>query len=556
VTENKKTKMDLGKCDGMKDQILDMDDEVIPSEVNSKNMKNLKRNFVETITSTEYSLSNSKHNPKFIEISSEDNFLSHPSQPKPSVMWTKIEEYYRKREKCYKWKVATTQGGYRATLNITGESPYVSEISKNIVEAKSNAAEQWFYCHPDSLSVLDEPSKHLMTRNTSKVKSLSETKLPQERQCRTLRTQLTDVEQIIILSDSDSGHNNDKSTEKTAILDSSNTIRKKRERKISNGNSQPTIKNRTNEKKKGLVVSFSSKSEKKSKRIRGTMDFSEEETSSRKKLKTSKNKFSLTGKRKLKSERIPVKVALDDPPGNALVQQVSGHAEVANAIQTEIGAMNSSPSTEKHEELAMNITEGTGVVEKTEKFRCSICGHVPNQPNRSELYRHYAVKHFYKVIMDLVKNEVKCPVCHIDMTNVKSTSRASHLGQRHDWVEKFLPNEAIIPRKTHSGGKRLRPKRNTIAQVTLSMEKDSNASTFEEAHGIGLDEAGNPIPVTLEFDDLCSDIICAICKRECFTVAHTVMHVRDEHQIRGLDDVEASFLQLTIRLLRLNHVTS
>jgi len=78
------------------------------------------------------------------------------------------------------------------------------------------------------------------------------------------------------------------------------------------------------------------------------------------------------------------------------------------------------------------------------------------------------------------------------------------------------------------------------------MEKDSNASTFEEAHGIGLDEAGNPIPVTVEFDDLCSDIICAICKRECFTVAHTVMHVRDEHQIRGLDDVEASFLQLTI----------
>ena len=149
--------------------------------------------------------------------------------------------------------------------------------------------------------------------------------------------------------------------------------------------------------------------------------------------------------------------------------------------------------------------------------------------------------------MNLVKNEVKCPVCHIDITNVKSKSRASHFGQRHDWVEKFLPNNAIIPRKTHSGGKRLRPKkRNTMAKVTLAMEKDSNGSTFEETPGIGLDETGNPIPVTVEFDDLCSDIICAICKRECFTVAHTVKHVRDEHQISGLDDVEASFLQLTI----------
>ena len=327
-------------------------------------MKNLKRNFVETIISTKY-------NPKFKEISSEDNLLTPPSQREPSVMWTKIEDYYRKREKCYKWKVATVQGGYRATLNITGESPYVSEIFKNILEAKSNAAEQWLYCHPDALSILDDdkPSKHLTMRNTVKVKSVLETKLPQERQCRTLRTQLIDAEQIIILSDSDSGHNNDISTEKTEILDSSNTIRKKRKSKIKNGNSQPTMGNRTNEIKKAMVVSFPSKSEKKYKRIRGTMDFSEEETCSRKKLKTSKNKYSLTGKRKIESIRFPVKVTLDDPPGNSLIQQVTGHAKDANAVQTEIGAMNSTPSTEKN-------------ADQTEKFRCRICGLVPNQPNR------------------------------------------------------------------------------------------------------------------------------------------------------------------------------
>ena len=173
---------------------------------------------------------------------------------------------------------------------------------------------------------------------------------------------------------------------------------------------------------------------------------------------------------------------------------------------------------------------------------------------RSELYRHYAVKHFCKEILDLVKNEVTCPICCIDITNVKSKSRASHFGQRHDWVEKFLPEEAIIPRKTLTEGKRLRPKkRNSMVKATAAatpyIDEDCNRCIFQNTSGVGLDQAGNPIAVTVEFDELCSDIICAVCKRVCLTVADTVNHMWKKHQIHGLEDVEAAFLQLSLAKL-------
>eukprot|EP00092_Neocalanus_flemingeri_P028075 GFUD01030482.1.p1 GENE.GFUD01030482.1~~GFUD01030482.1.p1 ORF type:complete len:698 (+),score=201.77 GFUD01030482.1:315-2096(+) len=77
-------------------------------------------------------------------------------------------------------------------------------------------------------------------------------------------------------------------------------------------------------------------------------------------------------------------------------------------------------------------------------FRCTICQMV--QLNRSELYRHYAQKHFREQLRKEFGHLNICPYCNIDLSKITSACHASHFGQKHDMVEKFLPAEAKIPR--------------------------------------------------------------------------------------------------------------
>jgi len=347
-----------------------------------------------------------------------------------------------------------------------------------------------------------------------------------------------------------------------------NRISTSKKRKKRQGNAtkdgETKLEKSTNEKEKRTVEYYPSKPRKMNIKIQhgrilqGMMDSSEEEDESRpgKKLKTSMIKSSQT-KKEVNGTRTIDK--------SMQSHNVSDHAE-AYAVQTDIFAVRSvalngsSPpaivENVKHDTTeTTGGTEGTNInLDKIEMYRCTICGQDPIQPNRSELYRHYAVKHFCKEILDLVKKEVTCPICCIDITNVKSSHVASHLGQRHDWVEKFLPEEAIIPKKTLTEGKRFRPKkRNSMVKATATAtpdkDEDCNRCIFQDTPGAELDEAGNLIAVTVEFDELCSDIICAVCKIVCLTVADTVKHMWKKHQIHGLEDVEAAFLQLSFAKL-------
>ena len=82
-------------------------------------------------------------------------------------------------------------------------------------------------------------------------------------------------------------------------------------------------------------------------------------------------------------------------------------------------------------------------------FRCTVCKELPRQLNRSELYRHYANYHFQSNLNDLFGHLKVCPYCDLDLRNV---SAYSHFGQKHSFVENFLPTEAWIP-LTPSGAK-------------------------------------------------------------------------------------------------------
>jgi len=87
-------------------------------------------------------------------------------------------------------------------------------------------------------------------------------------------------------------------------------------------------------------------------------------------------------------------------------------------------------------------------------FRCTICKELPRKLNKSELYRHYAVQHFRKELSEQFGGYKVCPYCKLEF---KGGSTASHFGQKHCLVERFLPTEAWIPEEwnNRSSGKKL-----------------------------------------------------------------------------------------------------
>jgi len=110
---------------------------------------------------------------------------------------------------------------------------------------------------------------------------------------------------------------------------------------------------------------------------------------------------------------------------------------------------------------------------KSIDFRCTICKKLPRKLNRSELYRHYAQEHFGNKLREEFGHLKICPFCHLDLNNVSS---ASHFGQKHCFVEKFLPAEAWIPGSwLKSCQKKIlnNPIKVCEKQVDLSTEEDT-----------------------------------------------------------------------------------
>ena len=102
---------------------------------------------------------------------------------------------------------------------------------------------------------------------------------------------------------------------------------------------------------------------------------------------------------------------------------------------------------EKSSDFGVNVrpdkVTSVRIVDKVPRdFRCTICKELPRLLNRSELYRHYAFRHFYSNLMKEFGHLKTCPVCNVDL---KTNSIASHFGQKHSHVEHFLPVEDWIP---------------------------------------------------------------------------------------------------------------
>ena len=83
-------------------------------------------------------------------------------------------------------------------------------------------------------------------------------------------------------------------------------------------------------------------------------------------------------------------------------------------------------------------------------FRCFICKKLPRagMANRSELYRHYSLYHYHKEILEEFGKLSKCPQpgCNKIFTG-SGKNAADHMGQVHDEVDKYIPQENRIPKK-------------------------------------------------------------------------------------------------------------
>jgi len=124
-------------------------------------------------------------------------------------------------------------------------------------------------------------------------------------------------------------------------------------------------------------------------------------------------------------------------------------------------------------------------------FRCYMCRKLPRagMANRSELYRHYSVYHFSGELIAEFGNLTTCNVagCRKAGTKLSGKNFADHMGQVHNHVDKYLPEENRIPIKVQrSGGGRAKPVRKGRST------KGSNTFIFPQIP-LGYDALANKI---------------------------------------------------------------
>ena len=208
-------------------------------------------------------------------------------------------------------------------------------------------------------------------------------------------------------------------------------------------------------------------------------------------------------------------------------------------------------------------------------FRCIYCKVLPREGrvSRSELYRHYAVKHFSQELRSEYGELVLCPICGMK----KKSSMCyflSHLGQVHDKVENYLPEEAKIPRDLlqprgkhvsmrTSGvvGSKANKKTGVFPAIPESCSRFELSQRKREEEFVGREKLGadivdgfiiEEVMVVEEAEELGhphsdENLKCAICE-EMFSkgvLNQAVKHMEELHGVRGLG------LQLNISLSRL-----
>jgi len=197
-------------------------------------------------------------------------------------------------------------------------------------------------------------------------------------------------------------------------------------------------------------------------------------------------------------------------------------------------------------------------------FRCYFCKKLPRvgSANRSELYRHYAVYHYPNEIKAEFGHMSKCPHCAIDIKG----SYVSHMGQKHNEVDKYLPEAARIPLSVQGrGGGGVRHRRGAVIVrkrqsnwiwpeipegfdpngeervITLEEQAEEEEEKlivdgFEIENNYDIDEepllVSRDEPVTIP-DHSGKGAICMACKSSFADVLDAVFHIHDIHNIKG-----------------------
>ena len=126
-----------------------------------------------------------------------------------------------------------------------------------------------------------------------------------------------------------------------------------------------------------------------------------------------------------------------------------------------------------------NVVTWLTATEEQRRFACYICEVFPRAGsfNRSELYRHYSLRHFSQQIKQTfitaqsLSLPCTCPFCPEDSGKYLSTGNSvTHLGQVHLLVERFLPSQY------HVQGD---PRRN-VARAEIKTTDDNNIKLGDE----------------------------------------------------------------------------
>jgi len=156
-------------------------------------------------------------------------------------------------------------------------------------------------------------------------------------------------------------------------------------------------------------------------------------------------------------------------------------------------------------------------------FRCYLCKKLPRagMANRSELYRHYSVYHFSGELIAEFGNSTTCNVagCRKAGTTLSGKNLADHMGQVHNHVDKYLPEENRIPMKVQrSGGGRAKP-------VRKGRSKGSNNFIFPQ--------------IPLGYDPLANKILTQDIELEVEGYMVTVERIKTNLRVPSLIDVDS-----------------
>jgi len=208
---------------------------------------------------------------------------------------------------------------------------------------------------------------------------------------------------------------------------------------------------------------------------------------------------------------------------------------------------------QENEVCSVRVIDG-----KSLDFRCTICKQLPRMLNRSELYRHYATQHFNRELSDEFGHLKVCPYCDIELKG----SVASHFGQKHLFVESYLPSKAWITkgwsitrqmtRKKIKVDESLRNEKSVWPKVPTGFDIDGPGNTrrcpdalsmvvtivdgfeIEIEKEIVADQVQAGKRFTVDENEV---IECRICKRVFEEGQATVMHFQVRHGISVSGDI-------------------